>query len=101
MNGLVEDVAFGVNGEGRLRQREPGREAADDDARRSQRVIFVERLADAVGDAAAGKNEDRLIAGRRLPLEFGGELAETPMPAARGSRRRLDFGRLRFGRKKE
>src|SRR5215475_6408840 len=101
MNGLVKDVAFVVNGEGRLRQRESGREVADNDARRSQRLIFVERLADAVGDAAAGKNKDRLIAGGRLPLEFGGELAETPMPAAHGSRRYLDFRRLRFGRKKE
>src|SRR5262252_3732572 len=101
MNRLVEDVAFGVNVEGRLRQGEADGEVADDDARRAQRVILVERLADAVGDATAGQNDDSLIAGGRLPFEFGGEIAEASMPPAHGARRRLDFRRLRLGRKKK
>ena len=71
-----------------MRQSETGGEIADDDVRRAQGVIFVERLADAFGDAAAGQNEDSLIAGGRLALEFGGEIAESPMPPAYGARRR-------------
>src|SRR5262245_24432825 len=101
VNRLIEDVAFGVNGEGRLRQGEAGGEVADDDARRAQRVIFVERLADAVGDSAAGQDEDRLIAGGGLPLEFGGEFAETSMPSSHGARCYLDFSRRRLGREKK
>src|SRR5262245_6976205 len=101
VNRLIEDVAFGVKVEGRLRQGEAGGEVADDDARRAQRVILVERLADAVGDATAGQNDDSLIAGCRLPFEFGGEIAETSMPTAHGARRYLDFSCLRLRRKKK
>src|SRR5262245_15610943 len=101
MNRLVEDVAFGVNVEGRLRQGEADGEVADDDARRAQRVILVERLADAVGDATTGQNDDSLIAGGRLPFEFGGEIAKASMPPAHRARRYLDFSRLRLGREKK
>src|SRR5262245_47864200 len=101
VNRLVEDVAFGVNVEGRLRQGEAGGEVADDDARRAERVILVERLADAVGDPTAGQNNDGLIAGGRLPFEFGGEIAKASMPPAHRERRYLDFSCLRLGREKK
>src|SRR5262245_580520 len=101
LNGLVEDIAFGVNIERRLGQRETCGEVADDYVRRAQRVIFVERLADAVGDAAARQNENRLITGGRLALEFGGEVAEATVPAAHRARRDFDLRSLRLGRKKK
>src|SRR5262245_66618253 len=101
MYGLVEEIAFYVNIEGRLRQGKTGREVADNYLRRAQRVIFIERLADAVGHAAAGQNEDRLITGGRLPFEFGGEISETSMPPSHGARRYFDLSRFRLGRKKE
>src|SRR4030095_1568338 len=101
MNRLVEEIAFDVNIEGRPRQGKTGREVAHDDTRRAQSVILIERLADAVGHAAAGQNEDGLIARGRLPFEFGGEIAETPMPPPHGARRYLDLRRFRLRRKEE
>src|SRR5262249_5366972 len=101
MNGLVEEIAFGVKGEGRLRQRKTGGQVADNHIRRAQRVIFVERLADPIGDATAGQDEDRLITGGRLPFDFGGETTETPVPSAHGARRDFNLRRFWLGRKKK